>query len=100
VISIKIDFTDITSHLQDDADLNDEAAIDEAKKIALDLYSDLVTNTPVKTGRLRQGWTLDIHGPTMRVENQVPYAGVVMNDGHSGQAASGTLDTIIDRHTR
>lgn len=83
-----------------DGNLIDQLLGGEAQKLGLDLYTDLVMNTPVDTGRLRNGWQLDDNGQTIEVSNDVPYANRVMNDGHSQQAPSGTLDNIIDRHTR
>ena len=80
-------------------DLIDQLLDDEAKKAGLDLYTDLVMNTPVDTGHLRNSYHLDDTGNQIIVTNDVPYAMKVMNDGHSKQAPAGTLDTIIQRHT-
>lgn len=80
-------------------DLFNDLWDDEDKKLATDLFSDLVQNTPVDTGALRQAWDLDLSGqPT--VSNPLPYAETVMNNGHSKQAPAGTLDLIVDKYTR
>lgn len=73
---------------------------DEATKLALDLYRDLVLETPVDTGALRQAWQVDTSGPEKTVTNPLPYANRLMESGHSKQAPSGTLSNIIDRYTK
>lgn len=58
------------------------------KKLLLDLHSELVHNTPVDTGRLRGGWTVDTGAG--RIENNVEYGNAV-ND------KSGFVETAVDK---
>lgn len=71
----------------------------EAKKVATDLYTDLVMATAVDTGALRQAWDLDLNGDP-RITNSQPYAHRVMEGGHSKQTPSGTLTTLVDKYTK
>lgn len=81
------------------ADDIEEFATQEARKIATDMYADLVLNTPVDTGALRNAWELDTNAANPSVSNTMPYANRVMEMGHSKQAPAGTLSSIIDKYT-
>ena len=89
-----------TASLENLANLVEQVAKDEAVKIATDLYPDLVMNTPVDTGALRQAWQLDTSIDNPTIVNDLPYAHRVMETGHSKQAPPGTLTAIIDKHTQ
>lgn len=83
-----------------DLDLDIEKLVDQdVRKLALDLYNDLVANTPVDSGALRNAWEVDTNAANPSVSNPLPYAHKVMEGGHSQQAPSGTLSTIIDKFT-
>jgi len=77
----------------------DQMISDEANKLALDLYRDLVLATPVDTGALRQAWQVDTSGPQKTVTNPLPYSHRLVESGWSNQAPSGTLSNIIDRYS-
>lgn len=98
--SFRIDLSDLTANFGIEDDLN-EALIDKVQtKLGLDLMADLIQATPVDTGALRNGWQLGGSGRQTTIENMVPYAAKLMEEGHSKQAPSGTLSNIIDKHTR
>ena len=70
---------DITVNLRGAALLQPKKAIADAIKSTYSSTSAyaLATvrdNTPVRTGRLRDGWTVERDISTLRVVNQVPYA--------------------------
>lgn len=77
----------------------DQTIADVKAKLAADLYADLILNTPVDTGALRNAWDLDAESANPVITNAMPYARRLMQDGHSKQAPAGTLDAIVDRHT-
>lgn len=66
-------------------------------KLLLDLHAGLVMATPVDTGQARQGWVVDTQAGT--IENNVAHI-EALNNGHSGQAAAGFIETEIDNATR
>jgi hypothetical protein len=73
---------------------------DHIKAKALDIYADLIDETPVDTGHARQGWQLDdAAGDAIKITNNIEYIGA-LNNGHSKQAPTGWIDAIVDRHTR
>lgn len=98
--TFNIDLSDLTGNLNIEAELTEAAVADVRKKLALDLFSDLVLSTPVDTGELRNGWQIETTANEVAIENRVPYALTLMEHGHSKQAPSGTLSNIIDKHTR
>lgn len=67
-------------------------------KMLLDLHAGLVLRTPVDTGQLRAGWTVDTDAG--KIENNVTYVIEVMENGHSRQTPPGTITSEIDRVTR
>ena len=70
---------DITVVLRGAALLQPKKAIDDAIKktytstsqYALSIVRD---NTPIRTGRMRDGWIIERDTDTLRIINQVPYA--------------------------
>lgn len=75
-----------------------ELFADEDKKVTADLAADLIANTPVDSGALRNAWDIDLDNCT--ISNNQPYALKVMEHGHSKQAPRGTLTDLIDKYTR
>ena len=66
----------------------------EAKKMILDLHAGLVMATPVDTGNARGSWTVDT--ATLTVQSDCEYM-PALNNGHSGQAPAGFIETEVDR---
>lgn len=97
---INIDISDVIFHIPQEKQLSERLVRDVQKKKALDLYRDLIMNTPVDTGALRNAWQIDDTTNLIVISNQLPYAMRVMEDGHSKQAPAGTLTTIINKHAR
>lgn len=74
----------------------------------LELFSRVVSDTPVDTSRARQGWIPNGDpriGETFEVLNNVAYIRVLEYDGHSQQAPQGMLrintrswPDIVKRH--
>ncbi|MBT2244574.1 hypothetical protein JQK15_13600 [Sphingobium sp. BHU LFT2] len=84
---------DITSQIM-------QLAREKADEIALNIYGDLLAETPVDTGQAKQGWTLDDSGKkVITIENRVPYIERLAT-GWSDQAPDGWIDEIIDYRTR
>lgn len=79
-------------------DLFNELFDDEDKKVAADIYTDVVLNVAVDTGALKNDITLDLTGMPS-VSAALPYANRIMNEGHSKQTPTGTLDNIVAKHT-
>lgn len=94
-MKIKIDLSDITRNLNLEAELTEQLVADVVKKTALDLQAGLMLATPVDEGTARNGWQIDDAGEMTRVQNMVPYIGV-LNDGHSKQAPAGFVENVID----
>ena len=94
------------------------------RKVAFDIYSELVQTTPVDTGRARAGWALDVrHGtyrppikddgmpyrtpmptipqnaPWIIIYNNVEYI-VPLNEGHSRQAPKRFVQHAVNRVKR
>lgn len=83
---------DITSQIM-------QLAKEKADEIALNIYGDLLAETPVDTGQAKQGWTLDDSGAVITIENRIPYIERLAH-GWSDQAPDGWIDEIIDYRTR
>lgn len=98
-MKIRIDVSDLIRQQKAIIAHAEQAATDLRDKIAVDIYADLLRETPVDKGQARQGWQLDLIGDEQHVQNSVPYIGR-LNDGHSTQAPAGFIDAIVDRHTR
>ena len=115
-----------------DVDINLDglaAATDEIKdqiqrKVAFELYSELIQTTPVDTGRARAGWSMDVkHGsfvppvkdggmiyrlqnpttpvkaPWIIIYNNVEYI-VGLNEGHSKQAPKRFVERAAEKVKR
>jgi hypothetical protein len=96
---ITFDARDLMAGIPIETGLTDQEIEDVANKMALDIFGDLVLETPVDTGEARNGWTLDDSADVIVVENRVEHIGA-LNNGHSGQAPAGFVEAIIDRHSR
>lgn len=57
-----------------------------------DVHRDLISGTPVDTGRARRGWTRTKDGS----ENRVPYIDA-LDDGHSKQAPNGIIKPALNK---
>lgn len=57
-----------------------------------DLHRDLISGTPVDTGRARKGWRRTDEGS----ENSVPYINA-LDDGHSKQAPNGIVQPALNK---
>ena len=106
-----------------------EAIADELRdkiqrKVAFDVYAELVQTTPVDTGRARAGWSMDVrHGaykpairedgmgypmpmptvpqnaPYIIIYNNVEYI-IPLNEGHSTQAPKRFVQRAVERVKR
>lgn len=76
-----------------------QVAKDRADKLAFDIVGDLLAETPVDTGQVKNGWTMDDSGDVITIENRIPYI-ERLNQGHSKQAPAGFVEEIIDYRTR
>jgi uracil phosphoribosyltransferase len=83
-----------------DADLRSEV-----KRLADELYKEIVKTTPVHTGRARSGWRKQVQNKNFTIENAVPYIGVLdqgrsFRDGQmrgSKQAPKGIIGPSLDK---
>lgn len=98
-MSIKIDMSDLVRKIPQIKQAMDDEAKDIADKIALDVFGDLILESPVDTGQARNGWHLDDSGAIIHITNAVAYIGRLAR-GWSKQAPDGWIDAIIDRRTR
>jgi hypothetical protein len=78
----------------------EEIATKEMQKIATDLYAGLIRVSPVDTGRLRNGWQLELGDKECVVENNVEYTGWVMEDGTRHISAKHLITGEIQRVTK
>lgn len=78
----------------------------KGKELAAAVHSELYDTTPVRSGRARNGWFVQV-GPAANVEfsirigpiyvvNDVPYIGR-LNDGWSTQAPAGFIQIAVAR---
>jgi hypothetical protein len=96
---VKIDGSKGLAHWPALAKMAEREFRDFVNAKALDIYADLIDETPVDTGRARQGWQLDDAGDAIKITNNVEYIGA-LNNGHSKQAPQHFVEAIVDRHTR
>lgn len=98
------------------------------RKIALDMFTEVILRTPVDKGGARANWrvaigeiphgTLDLNdvsgqatisaaaakamsleaGDTIYLANSLPYIKRLMNDGWSQQAPAGAFDLVVQRY--
>jgi len=97
---VKIDVSDITDNILNDAEITNELLIELTAKTTLDAQADLMKATPVDTGEARGGW--EAITPTEPyqegvIENNVEHI-VYLNDGHSDQAPEGFVENIVQRY--
>lgn len=51
------------------------------RKLALDLYAEIIKGTPVDTGRARANWNLSVHSPNYSVSNSTIISSVSITAG-------------------
>jgi HK97 gp10 family phage protein len=64
------------------------------KDVSNELIQNLKKNTPVDTGKARDGWILKNKIGKVSVENDVPYI-LDLNEGHSEQAPSNFIEKTV-----
>lgn len=62
--------------------------------VADEIERDARSNTPVRTGRARAGWTKSVNREQFTVENRVPYIGK-LEAGASRQAPRGIIGPTL-----
>jgi len=90
----------MSGQMSDDAFISLFLNEDAADKLGLDIYADLILNTAVDTGTLRNAWEIEQAGGQTVITNPLPYAETVMENGHSSQTAPNTLSNIVDKYNR
>jgi hypothetical protein len=97
-----IDFSDLLNGLGDINELVDNAALEMAQKVTLDIHAEVVRGSPVDTGAFRGAWTVETPKTTKdvgRIENTTVY-GPKLVTGYSKQAPDGWLDNAVEAATR
>jgi len=115
-------WVDVEFNLDGLGQIADELRDKIQRKIAFDIYSELVLTTPVDTGRARAGWAMDVRqgtykppldgtayrmpmpdipkgAPWIIIYNNVEYI-VPLNEGHSKQAPKRFVQRAIERVKR
>lgn len=78
----------------------DQYVVDESDQLLVELETHIKADTPVLSGRARDGWNITSYirrvGDTGILQNDVPYV-IYLEEGHSNQAPQGFIETNIIR---
>jgi hypothetical protein len=99
---IQIDLSDLIDIGELAAEVAEEALLEVATKVTLDVHTNLVTASPVDTGAFRGAWSAEVPtGPYANgvVSNSTEYGPKLM-EGHSPQAEPGWVDAAVEAATR
>jgi hypothetical protein len=101
-MTIKIDFSKLLAGIPEIQKLAEEAVLDAAKKITLDVHANVVRGSPVDSGEFRGKWTVETPnkiGDSGKITNTTPY-GPALAEGHSPQAPDGWIENAMASATR